>query len=1162
VVTDIRAKRSTRGNTRRDPTLPDGTRLGDEAARRVEAWLLHDRRRREVFAPSGQAEAVEEAGGGRFEYAYDRRGDLTRIVEANGRRTAFEYDGSRRLARVAHPDGTYTGYAYANDRLLSVANRGVVRRFEYDAAGRVARIRHGNAGASVYRYDTQGRVVEARTSTVSTVHTYHPDGRVAAIRQSHEGIAIELCLEYDAAGRLAEFRLPGDGPPIRYTWDEKGRPHTVALGEEPLARFEYLDGTASSRVHLRNGVVEETEADPVDRRPVLRLIRTDSEFLFERAHAYGPEGFPASDGVRRYEYDALDRLIGVEEAGQRWRYLYDAQDNRVGADEPGGRHSYRYDADNRLVEVAGKDSCRISYDDFGRPVRKDSPEGQWTYRYNDAGQLLEARRRGDVVARFTYDHKGRLAATRAAGRSERYLYGPDDQLVAVTDEKGHPLRLYVWTPLGLLAEIHGSAGTSSVAFHHQDHRGTRHLVTGEDGRVAARWEYDPFGLPSGPSQPYLPMFGGRVWYPEVGLYYFGARWYDPRLGRFLTPDTYTGRPDDERLVHPCRPAGSQAFARSQILADWLKQPRVRNRYAFCGNDPVGRIDPNGHWSFGWTLLSVLGAIWTLPNTLFGLLLEITCLVGEVLRWLVWLVSIGNVSWETPGFDVAASGRLNAFALVFKGGWLGSFESLLGITFGNVFFVYGKWDEDPHYSGPGEVYPPAYDGKVAIPKNEALYEHELRHTNQYAWFGPFFHLGLPIFGVYVWDVILHGYQDAWLERDARDHAGLDHETPLPTEEPSDTTTPPAGDEAPLPPPTESLTFEGKAIDKVSRNPVANARVDACGTQLRLTMKLRTFEKPDTSSKQTGSLDEGDYRVFEILRNVSDADYVRVQSDKLPGGEGWVCSRSKDSHYALLYDSVEKEGATTTNAQGEFSVEVGEKRLHRLRFVIENYFDAESERLPPPRKDVEVELAAAPNSVKESYLIDRIDDFKNFSYNRDDGWYPYELPDVSIQQAPPRQNNCSTMVEGLAIKAWKDARGDAFTWSLAKHNRMMITSTDDYFSPVTETVASGLGIEIDADELPPPWTLVQGWKTQWTGGHNFFIVDVHPDTERILTLESNKAYEMDGPGFRMLGDIDNFKDFNPGKDWWKDAKLWTWDKFKETYAHRKMARLKVHDQKWVR
>jgi len=357
------------------------------------------------------------------------------------------------------------------------------------------------------------------------------------------------------------------------------------------------------------------------------------------------------------------------------------------------------------------------------------------------------------------------------------------------------------------------------------------------------------------------------------------------------------------------------------------------------------------------------------------------------------------------------------------------------------------------------------------------------------------------------------------------------------------------------------FEGKVINKTSRAPVANARMDVCGTQLRLTTKLRSYEKPDTASRQTGGLDEGDIQVFEILRNVKDADYVRVKSDKLPGGEGWTCSRWKDSHYALLFDRVEKEGAATTNAQGEYSLDVAEKRLYRLQFVLKDYFDGESDRLLPPKKDVEVDLEAAPNSFQESYLIDRIKDFKNFSYNRDDGWYPYELPDVSVPQALPKQNNCSTMVEGLAIKAWKDARGDDFTWSLAKHNWMMITSTDYYYSPVTETVASGMGVEIDADELPP-WTLVQGWRTQWSGGHNFFIVDVHPDTERILTLESNKAYEMDGPGFRMLGDIDNFEDFNPGKDWWKEAKLWTWRKFKETYPHRKMARLKVHDQRWVR
>ncbi|HEY0734623.1 MAG TPA: peptidoglycan-binding protein, partial [Herpetosiphonaceae bacterium] len=219
--------------------------------------------------------------------------------------------------------------------------------------------------------------------------------------------------------------------------------------------------------------------------------------------------------------------------------------------------------------------------------------------------------------------------------------------------------------------------------------------------------------------------------------------------------------------------------RDSILLDWLKRPHVRNPFAFCGNDPINNTDPNGHWAFGGVLLSVLGALWTLPNTLIGIALEITCLIGEVIRWVVSLMSGGRATWESPGFDVAASGRLNAFALVFTGGWLGSFRSLLGITFGNVFFVYKKWRETPLFNNERPVHPSAYHGTLELPRDQALYEHELRHTNQYGWFGPFYHLGLPIFGVYEWDLIINGYHNAWTERDARAHGGIDdYDLPAP------------------------------------------------------------------------------------------------------------------------------------------------------------------------------------------------------------------------------------------------------------------------------------------------------------------------------------------------------------------------------------------------
>jgi RHS repeat-associated protein len=54
--------------------------------------------------------------------------------------------------------------------------------------------------------------------------------------------------------------------------------------------------------------------------------------------------------------------------------------------------------------------------------------------------------------------------------------------------------------------------------------------------------------------------------PETGLQYLHARYYDPNLGRFLTPDTWD----------PMLPG-----------VDF-------NRYAYAGNDPVNASDPNGH----------------------------------------------------------------------------------------------------------------------------------------------------------------------------------------------------------------------------------------------------------------------------------------------------------------------------------------------------------------------------------------------------------------------------------------------------------------------------------------------------------------------------------------------------------------------------------------
>jgi RHS repeat-associated protein len=71
----------------------------------------------------------------------------------------------------------------------------------------------------------------------------------------------------------------------------------------------------------------------------------------------------------------------------------------------------------------------------------------------------------------------------------------------------------------------------------------------------------------------------------TGLKYFNARWYDSDIGRFITADTYTFLPGDERNF------GETADRGFRILSE---EPQRYNQYVYCTNSPVNKIDFDGH----------------------------------------------------------------------------------------------------------------------------------------------------------------------------------------------------------------------------------------------------------------------------------------------------------------------------------------------------------------------------------------------------------------------------------------------------------------------------------------------------------------------------------------------------------------------------------------
>ncbi len=223
-------------------------------------------------------------------------------------------------------------------------------------------------------------------------------------------------------------------------------------------------------------------------------------------------------------------------------------------------------ASNQLPGIAG--GAAFTYDATG-DLTSDGTRTD-TYDAEGDGHILTATGPG-LVASTRYDPFGRRYSKTVNGVTTVYDDDPEGRVIADYDGSGHVLRLYgylgkatapavVMTPTGAM---NGDNPVMSLVYNHVDRLGSV-VATSASGTLADSFSYMPFG--ESPGDPELTGtefgFDGYQFDAETGLYHTQNRYYDPRLGPFLSPDP-------------------------------LGQAAGRNVYAYVENDPLNNVDPDG-----------------------------------------------------------------------------------------------------------------------------------------------------------------------------------------------------------------------------------------------------------------------------------------------------------------------------------------------------------------------------------------------------------------------------------------------------------------------------------------------------------------------------------------------------------------------------------------
>ncbi|WP_260961735.1 RHS repeat-associated core domain-containing protein [Pseudomonas citri] len=414
-----------------------------------------------------------------WRYRRNAQGDITQHTDPDGHSTFYKYDERGLPLVINHPDGSFHHLAW--NRLGQLTEEtlpdGRRRRFSYDVQGRLLSREDEHGALTQYQWDAVGRLLQLTLPIGATrVWRYNAYGKVTAERDE---LGRTIRYEYADDLHLVSRRINPDGSTLKYRYDsarllltdienESGEHYRLDYHPNGLIREETgFDGQRTAYAYDLNGqLLEKTEFGSDGSQRLTAYQRDSAGRLLRKT---------LPDGAQvHYRYDALGRLVHVDDGHWPLAFEYDTQDRLVREHQGWATLGYGYDACGQLNHLRLPDHSTLDYQHApgGALTAIDLNGTRLTEHQFQAGRERQ-RQQGRLLSDYAYDEQGRLKAQTVWQQSQQpqqliwrdYRYSANGNLATLTDNR-RAQRSYQYDPLDRLVRIDHSHSEPPEHFTH------------------------------------------------------------------------------------------------------------------------------------------------------------------------------------------------------------------------------------------------------------------------------------------------------------------------------------------------------------------------------------------------------------------------------------------------------------------------------------------------------------------------------------------------------------------------------------------------------------------------------------------------------------------------------------------------------------------------